>query len=147
MLVWLLGFSFMSCSSFCRFFPSSGFISFSILLLTFEKASCALMASFDRHRVAGCTTCPILTATNKFTSHTNCQKFKMKFVASCKSSNIVNLITCRRCGQQYMGKTGQLLYRRAITSVITLHIRGLQNLLWLYASVMLDTFKCTWLSL
>ena len=35
-----------------------------------------------------------------------------KFAASCKSSEIVYLITCRRCGQQYVGKTGQPLHRR-----------------------------------
>ena len=35
-----------------------------------------------------------------------------KFVVYCKSPNIVYLITCRRCGQQYVGKTGQLLHRR-----------------------------------
>ena len=39
-------------------------------------------------------------------------RFKMKFAASCKSSNIVYLINCRRCGQQYVGETGQLLHRR-----------------------------------
>ena len=61
---------------------------------------------------AVCETCPILTATDEFTSHTTGQKFKMKFAASCKSSNIIYLITCRRCGQQYVGETGQLLHRR-----------------------------------
>ena len=61
---------------------------------------------------AGCKTCPILMATDEFTSHKTGQKFKMKFAASCKSSNIIYLITCRRCGQQYVGKTGQPLHRR-----------------------------------
>ena len=36
----------------------------------------------------------------------------MKFTASFKSSNIIYLITCRRSGQQYVGKSGQPLYRR-----------------------------------
>ena len=40
------------------------------------------------------------------------QVFKMKFVTSCKSSNIVYLITCRRCGQQYEAGTEQPLHRR-----------------------------------
>ena len=51
-------------------------------------------------------------ATDEFTSHKPGQVFKMKFAASCKSSNIVYLITCRRCGQQYVGETGQPLHRR-----------------------------------
>ena len=33
-------------------------------------------------------------------------------MASCKCSNIIYLMTCRRCGQQYVGKTGQLLHYR-----------------------------------
>ena len=49
---------------------------------------------------AGCKTCLILTATDGFTSHMTGQKFKMKFATSCKSSNIVYLISCRRFGQQ-----------------------------------------------
>ena len=61
---------------------------------------------------ARCKTCPILMATDEFTSHKTGQVFKMKFAASCKSSNVVYLITCRRCGQQYVGETGQPLHRR-----------------------------------
>ena len=64
---------------------------------------------------AGCKTCPILTSTDEFTSHTTNQMFKINFVTSCKSFNIIiYLITCRRCGQQYVGKTGQPLHRRII---------------------------------
>ena len=59
---------------------------------------------------AGCKMCPILTATDKFTSHTIVQVFKINFTTSCKSSNIICLVTFRRCGQQYVGETGQLLY-------------------------------------
>ena len=38
------------------------------------------------------------------------QIYKVKFRASCKSSNIVYFITCRRCGLQYVGKTSQPLH-------------------------------------
>ena len=51
-------------------------------------------------------------ATNEFTSHKTEQVFKMKFAASCKSSNIVYLVTCRTCSQQYVVETGQLLHQR-----------------------------------
>ena len=61
---------------------------------------------------AGCKTCPILTATDEFTTKKTGQKFKMKFAASCKSSNIIYLITCRRCGLQYVGETGHPLHGR-----------------------------------
>ena len=39
-------------------------------------------------------------------------QYKVKIKASCKSSNVIYLITCRRCGQQYVGKTEQLLHCR-----------------------------------
>ena len=57
-------------------------------------------------------TCLILRATDEFSSHTTGQTFKVKFPASCKSSNFVYLIMCRRCGLQYVGETGQLLHAR-----------------------------------
>ena len=60
---------------------------------------------------ARCKTCAIL-ATDEFTSHKAGQVFKMKFAASCKSSNIVYLISCRRCSQQYVGKARQQLHCR-----------------------------------
>ena len=59
-----------------------------------------------------CKTCPILRVTDEFSSHTTGQSFKVKFHASCKSSNVVYLITCRRCGLQYVGETSQLLHTR-----------------------------------
>ena len=51
-------------------------------------------------------------STDEFTSHKTGQVFKMKFAASCKSSDIVYLISCRRCGQQYVGETEQQLHCR-----------------------------------
>ena len=51
-------------------------------------------------------------ATDEFSSHKTGQVFKMKFAASCTSSNIVYLITCRRYGQQYVGETGLPLHCR-----------------------------------
>ena len=61
---------------------------------------------------ARCKTCPILLTTDEFSSHTTGENFKVKIRASCKSSNVIYLIMCRRCGQQYVGETGQPLHRR-----------------------------------
>ena len=63
-------------------------------------------------RAVGCKMRPMLTATDEFTCHTTSRVFKMKLIAPSKSSNIVYLIICRRCGQQYVGKAGQPLHRR-----------------------------------
>ena len=51
-------------------------------------------------------------AMDDFSSHKTGESFKLKIKASCKSSNIIYLITCRRCGQQYVGETGQPLHHR-----------------------------------
>ena len=51
-------------------------------------------------------------ATDEFSSHTTGKVFKVNFRASCKSSNVIYLITCRRCGLQYVGETGQALHMR-----------------------------------
>ena len=45
-------------------------------------------------------------------SHTTGDQFKVKTRASCKSSSVIYLVTCRRCGQQYVGEMGQLLHCR-----------------------------------
>ena len=51
-------------------------------------------------------------ATDEFSSHMTGKVFKVKFRASCKSSKVIYLITCRRCGLQYVGETGQALHMR-----------------------------------
>ena len=59
-----------------------------------------------------CKTCPILLTWDEFSSHTTGNSFKVKIWPSGKSSNVINLITCRRCGQQYVGETGQPFHLR-----------------------------------
>ena len=63
-----------------------------------------------RCRAPRCKTCPVLQAMDEFSSHTTGQVFKVKFQASCKSPDVIYLITCRRCGLQYVGETGQPLH-------------------------------------
>ena len=36
----------------------------------------------------------------------------MRTAATCKTSNVIYLIQCKRCGQQYVGETGQALHCR-----------------------------------
>ena len=59
-----------------------------------------------------CKTSPILWVTDVFSSHTTGQLYKVRFRTSCKSPNIVYLITCRRCGLQYVGETSQPLHAK-----------------------------------
>ena len=62
--------------------------------------------------VSRCKTCSVLRVMDEFFSHTTEQSYKVKFLASCKSSNIVYLITCRRCGVQHMDEMSQPLHAR-----------------------------------
>ena len=57
-------------------------------------------------------TCLILKTTKEFTSKTTGKRFTIKMHALCKTSNIVYLIECRRCGLQYVGESGQPLHKR-----------------------------------
>ena len=57
-------------------------------------------------------TCPILLATDVFSSHTTGELFKVRIRASCKFSSVIYLITCRRCGQLYLSEMGQPLHFR-----------------------------------
>ena len=50
--------------------------------------------------------------TNELTICKTGKVFQIKVATSCKSSNIVYIITCRRCGEQYVGETGQPLHYR-----------------------------------
>ena len=61
-----------------------------------------------------CKTCPILVTTDTFASSVTGERFKLKLRASCKTSNVIYLIQCRRCGLQYVGETGQPLHSRMI---------------------------------
>ena len=63
-------------------------------------------------RAAKCKTCPLLLTTDVFSSFTAREQFKVKVRASCKSSSVMYLITCWRCGQQYVGEMGQPLHYR-----------------------------------
>ena len=49
---------------------------------------------------------------DEFSSYKTGENFKLKIKASCKSSSVIYLITCRRCGHQCVAETGQPLHRR-----------------------------------
>ena len=65
-----------------------------------------------RSEARRCKTCPILVTTDTFSSSVTGEHFKLKLSASCKTSNVIYLIQCKRCGLQYVGETGQPLHNR-----------------------------------
>ncbi len=59
-----------------------------------------------------CLTCPIIQSTNSFISTTFSELHKIKQDANCASSDIIYLVTCKKCRIQYVGETGQTLRGR-----------------------------------
>jgi hypothetical protein len=59
-----------------------------------------------------CKYCPYLDTSDKIASHITGEKFTCKSNVSCLSSNVVYGITCKICGQQYVGQTKCCLYMR-----------------------------------
>ena len=57
-------------------------------------------------------TCPMMIHTNTFKSHTTGVPHNTKTAMSCKSYNVIHMIQCRVCGQQYVDETGQSLNER-----------------------------------
>ena len=60
----------------------------------------------------GCKTCPMLQTMDSITSHSTGNTHKIKTSDSCKSTNVVYVIRCQRCGLQYVGETEQALHER-----------------------------------
>ena len=63
----------------------------------------------DRPR---CKTCPTLVESAQFTSTTTGRSFDIKFSSNCKTSNVVYVIQCKKCGKQCVGETEQPLNER-----------------------------------
>jgi len=53
-----------------------------------------------------CIKCSLIETESKFSSHTNNRSFSYRGpVISCALQNVVYLITCQKCGKQYVGET------------------------------------------
>ena len=59
-----------------------------------------------------CKTCPYVTNTNDFKSHTTKEKFTNNALHTCRTAGVVYLINYLKCGMQYVGETGRQLYKR-----------------------------------
>lgn len=59
-----------------------------------------------------CKACNYIIADKQFQSSYNKRKFNITHHINCKSINIVYLITCKKCGKQYVGQTGRSLADR-----------------------------------
>jgi hypothetical protein len=69
------------------------------------------------YRLGKCTYCPFLTKKLEFTSFVTGLELKVKHIPkpqfiSCEMLNVIYLITCKKCGIQYVGETGRKLRER-----------------------------------
>jgi hypothetical protein len=66
------------------------------------------------HRCASsrCRACNYITPDDKFKSSFNGRCFKLKYGFTCKSTNIIYLVSCKQCAKQYVGQTGRALAER-----------------------------------
>ena len=59
-----------------------------------------------------CKTCTHVKMGVRFSSAANGETFRAWATANCKTSNIIYLIECQKCGKQYVGKTENPLHLR-----------------------------------
>ena len=59
-----------------------------------------------------CKTCPRLLQRDFFICRSTNKKIKIHCQATCKTSNLIYLIECKKCGLQYVGETEQALHER-----------------------------------
>ena len=70
-----------------------------------------------------CKACNYITESTNVTSSTNKRTYKLNSKFSCRSRNLIYLITCKKCHKQYVGETGRTLKQRITDhiSCIRLH--------------------------
>jgi hypothetical protein len=63
-------------------------------------------------KIPRCKTCPHIEPISEFQSFSTGQKFDIKQHLNCESHNVIYLISCKKCGMQYVGKTETSLASR-----------------------------------
>ena len=59
-----------------------------------------------------CKACHHVSEGSTFSSHNTKRKFNLKQNITCKSKNLIYLVTCRKCRKQYVGQTSRTLAER-----------------------------------
>ena len=78
--------------------------------------------TFDKCRV-----CPRLNKTDEIKSGSRGTSFSSKTNVTCRSSNLIYCITCKRCSKQYVGQTLRMLRERLSTHITNITIPHLNT--------------------
>ena len=71
-----------------------------------------LPAATYKCHVSRCKICEHIRTAPKIERHSTGEKYSVKQFMTCQTPNLVYLIQCKRCGQQYVGQTGRTLKER-----------------------------------
>ena len=61
--------------------------------------------ALDKCKKDNCSLCPWINNCRTFYSTYTRRRYKKNYIGDCRTSNIIYLITCLKCGQQYVGKS------------------------------------------
>ena len=87
-----------------------------------------------------CRTCNHLNCSPVFSRKITKQTFPIRHKATCTSSYLIYLITCTKCGKQYVGMTRKQLHKSIITAGIYCKIKLQASLCTLISPI--TTFRC-----
>ena len=59
-----------------------------------------------------CTHCSYISENDSFSSSQNNASYKLRYNTTCETSDVIYLITCKKCYKQYVGQTSQQVSRR-----------------------------------
>lgn len=81
------------------------------------------------HKSPRCTTvrcphCLRLDRTGRITSHTMGRSYVTMKNVTCKSSNLIYCLSCKRCGEQYVGQTQQTFMKRVYAHIYSINTNG-----------------------
>ena len=88
-----------------------------------SRAETELKIGSTRCTNTKCKACNYITESKTFTSSHYNRTFRLHHNFSCKSSNIVYLVTCLRCSKQYVGETGRTLGQRTTDHVSAIKLK------------------------
>lgn len=70
-----------------------------------------------------CVSCRFMTESVSFSSSISHRIFKLRSRITCKSSNVIYLVTCRKCSMQYVGETGCPLHVRILNHLSCIKLK------------------------